>query len=152
MQSRPLSIRALEGLSPRAQMHQALLAARKAFAYWQRAFPEKELQAPLLEALNVVERFVADGILLPNAKAIAEAAYSAVSQCDLPPGDIQRSSGFAVAHVAMTPWQYANGSHQKVSHNSKVAVGYSESIFKWVGRSSELEAALSSSSSELPDA
>ena len=152
MQSRPLSIRALEGLTPRAQMSQGLVAARLAFTYWQRAFPEKEHQVPLAEALSVVESFLVSTTLPPDAKAIAEAAYRAVSGCDLPPGDIQRSSGFAVAHIAMTPWLYASGNLQKVAHNAKVAVRYSESIFRWAGRESELEAALVANAQEARDA
>jgi hypothetical protein len=152
MTARALSLRALEGRSPREQMRQALLAAQLAFAYWQRAFPEREQQAPLAEAIKVVESFLAKGILPAEAKATAEAAYHTVSECDLPPGDIHRSAGFAVAHAAMTPWLYASGSLQKVAHNSKVAINYSESILLWAGNSSELEAALVSTAPGSPDA
>ena len=152
MQIRPLSFRALADRSHREQIRQALLAAQLAFPYWQRAFPEAEYQAPLVEAIKIVESFLASGILPANAKAVAEAAYRAVSGCDLPPGDIHRSSGFSVAHVAMTPWLHASGSLQKVTHNSQVSIGYSESIHRWAGRLPELEAALLSSAPGLPDA
>jgi len=133
-------------------VHQALLAAQLAFPYWQQAFPEKERQAPLAEAIAVVQSFQANGIPPAGAKAVAEAAYRAVSECDLPAGDIHRSAGFAVAHAAMIPWLYASGSLQKVAHNCMVAINYSESILQWAGKSSELEAALLSTASGAADA
>jgi hypothetical protein len=147
-----LSQRALEGRSPREQVHQALLAARLALPYWQRAFPEKESQDPLVEAIKIVESFLIESSAPPEAKSTAETAYRAVSECDLPPGDVQRASGFAVAHVAMTPWLYASGNLQKVAHNAMVAINYSESIHRWAGKASELEAALLSSAPRDADA
>jgi len=113
MQHRPLSAQVLEGLDARAQIELGLLAARLALAFWQRAYPEKEHRAPLVDALKAVEAFCATGQLGPSAKETAELAYRAVSSCDLPSGDIQRSSGFSVAHIAMAPWLLTTGSSSR---------------------------------------
>ena len=146
---RALSGKVLEGLSPRAHVELALVAARLALPFWQRAFPEKERQAPMIAALEAVESFCTSGQLVPGAKATAELAYQAVSSCDLSSGDIQRSAGFSVAHVAMAPWLLSAGSVSKATHNALVAINYSESIHSWAGRLIELEAALVSRAKEL---
>jgi hypothetical protein len=146
---RPFSQRVLEGLDPSAQIELGFIAARLALAFWQKAYPEKEHQAPLVGALQTVEVFCATGKLAPNAKEIAEVAYRTVSSCDLPLGDIQRSSGFSVAHIAMAPWLLLAGSSSKAQHNAMVAINHSESIHSWAGRLPELEAALVSRAQEL---
>jgi hypothetical protein len=130
------------GLSAEAQIELALVAAQLAFPFWQRAFPEREHQVALIAALDAVKFFCSARQLAPNAKAVAELAYQSVSACDLPAGDIQRSSGFSVAHVAMAPWLLSMGSESKAKHNVMVAINYSEAIHKWAGRLLELEAAL----------
>lgn len=149
---RPLSSKVLEGLSAGQQIEVAYVAARLALPFWLRAFPEKERQEPLTESLEMVEAFCVSGSLPPGAKTVAELAYKAVSACDLPPGDIQRSSGFSVAHVAMAPWLLSAGSEAKAKHNAVVSVNYSESIHAWAGRLSELESALVARASELAGA
>ena len=149
---RLLSAKVLEDLGTRQQIEIALVAARLALPFWCRAFPEKERQEPLLAALQMVEAFCISGSLRSEAKVVAELAYRAVSGCDLPPGDIQRSSGFSVAHVAMAPWLLSAGSESKARHNAMVAVNYSESIHAWAGRLSELELALVARASELAGA
>lgn len=146
---RALSGKVLEGLTQKAQVEVALVAARLALPFWRRAFPEKELQAPMVSALHVVEVFCASGQLAAGAKAIAEAAYQAVSSCDLPSGDVQRSSGFSVAHLAMVPWLLSVGSEPKARHNLMVAINYSESIHGWAGRLPELEGSLARRAHEL---
>jgi hypothetical protein len=149
---RQLSAKVLEGLGPRQQVEVALVAARLALSFWRRAFPEKERQEPLVAALQMVEAFCVSGSLPPDAKVIAELAYIAVSACDLLPGDIHRSSGFSVAHVAMTPWLLSAGSESKAKHNAMVAVNYAEAIHAWAGSVPELEATLLARASELAGA
>ena len=149
---RPLSARLLEGLVPIAQLELALTAARQALPFWLRSFPEKEHQLPLLAALEVTESYCATGQLLPDAKATAERAYQTVSRCDLPPGDILRSSGFAIAHAAMAPWLLAVGNHSQATHNAMVAINHSASIHEWAGSLAALEVALSARSKELSGA
>jgi hypothetical protein len=144
-----LFVRVLAGLEPRAHIELGFIAARLALAFWKRAFPEKQYQAPLINALKMVETFSAIGQLAPGAKEAAELAYRTVSSCDLPAGDIQRSSGFSVAHIAMAPWLISAGRAEQASHNAMVAIRYSESIHDWAGRLSELEAALISRAREL---
>lgn len=139
---RPLSVRLLEGLAPIAQLELALSAARQALPFWLRAFPEREYQLPLLAALEAGESYCVTGQLLPDAKATAERAYQTVSRCDLPPGDILRSSGFAIAHAAMAPWLLAVGKHSQATHNAMVAINYSASIHEWAGSLAALESSL----------
>lgn len=147
-----LSAKVLEGLGPQHQVEVAFVAAQLALPFWRRAFPEKERQEPLNAALQMVQTFCVSGSLPPESKVIAELAYKSVSACDLPPGDIQRSSGFSVAHVAMIPWLLSVGSASKAKHNAMVAVNYSESIHAWAGRVPELEAALVARALELAGA
>lgn len=149
---RPLSVNLLEGQAPRAQIQLGLVAARLAFPYWQRAFPEKESQRPLAEALSLVEAFCSTGKLPADGKAVAELAYQTVSSCDLPPGDQLRSAGFSVAHIAMAPWLLAAGSASKACHSAMVAINYSQSIHSWASKQSELANALASLAQELRDA
>lgn len=149
---RPLSARVIESLGPRATLELGLSAAQLALPFWLRANPEKSYQEPLIAALKAVKSYCATGYLAPDAKAIAEQAYRAVSSSDLPSGDIQRSSGFAVAHIAMAPWLLASGNSSQAQHNAKVAINYSESIHSWAGRLGELEAALESKRQELRNA
>ena len=146
---RPFSQRVLEGFDPRAQIELGFIAARLALAFWQRAYPEREHQAPLIGALKTVEVFCTTGKLAPNSKEVAEVAYGTVSSCDLPFGDIQRSSGFSVAHIAMAPWLLVAGSPSKAQHNTMVAINHSESVHSCAGRLPELEAALMSRAQEL---
>jgi hypothetical protein len=146
---RSLSSKVLERLSPKAQVELALVAARLALPFWQRAFPEKNQQSPIVAALEAVEKFCASGQLVPDTKATAELAYRTVSSCDLPSGDIQRFSGFSIAHLAMAPWLLSAGSVAKAQHNAMVAINYSESIHSWAGRLAELEVALVSRAQEL---
>lgn len=149
---RPLSARIIEGFGPREQIELGLAAAELALPFWLRVNPEKPYQVPLIEALEAVATYCATGQLVPGAKQIAELAYRTVSSSDLPTGDIQRSSGFSVAHIAMAPWLHAAGSSSKAQHNAMVAINYSESIHSWAGRLAELEAALASRQQELRDA
>lgn len=144
----PLSVRLLEGLAPIAQLELALTAARHALPFWLRAFPEKEHQVPLLAGLETAERYCVTGQLLPHAKETAERAYQTVSRCDLAPGDILRSSGFAIAHAAMAPWLLAVGNHSQATHNAMVAINYSASVHEWAGSLAVLEAALLARSKE----
>jgi hypothetical protein len=127
-------------------------AAQLALPFWLRANPEKSYQAPLIAALEAVERYCATGELAPDGKAIAEQAYKAVGSSDLPSGDIHRSSGFSIAHIAMAPWLLSSGNSSQAWHNAKVAINYSESIHSWAGKLVELEAALESRRQGLRDA
>lgn len=142
-------MKVLDGLSTQARIALALVAARMAFSYWQRAFPEKDKQAPLLSAIEAVDMFCTSGQLPPAAKATAELAYRTVSSCDLPPGDIQRASGFSVAHVAMAPWLLATGHESRAQHNAMVSINYAESVHSWAGHLQKFEAALISRAEEL---
>lgn len=146
---RPLSARVVEGLGPKEQIDLGLTAARLALPFWLRANPERSYQAPLIEALEAVATYCATGKVVPNAKEIAELAYRTVSSCDLPPGDIQRSSGFSVAHIAMAPRLHTAGSSSKAQRNAMVAINYSDSIHRWAGKIAALEAALLSRQQEL---
>jgi len=149
---RPLSSHILEGLAPRAQIELGYVAARLAFPYWQRAFPEKENQLPLAEALSRVEAFCSTGEFPADGKAVAELAYRTVSSCDLPRGDRLRSAGFSIAHIAMAPWLLAAGYSSKACHSAMLAINYSESIHSWASKQAELRDALVSRAQELRDA
>lgn len=147
--NRSLAIRVLEGLNPIDQIQLGLVAAQLAFVFWRRAFPEKEYQISLLRALETVEAFCATRQLAPDTKGTAELAYRSVSSCDLPSGDIRRSSGFSVAHLAMAPWLLASGRASKATHNAMVAIRYSESIHESAGELPKLTAALEFRAREL---
>ena len=143
--------RILEGLDPREQIELALTAARLAFVYWRSANPEREYQAPLAEALAVVESYCATGQLNPHAKEIAELAYRTIHLCDLPVGHILRSSGFAVAHIAMAPWLNVAGRTSNAQDSARVAISYSATVHRWAGKLAELEGALIVRRQELLD-
>ena len=144
-----LSMRILGELSPMAQIELALFAARLAWPFWLRAVPEEESRAPLLAAMDAVEAFCASGQLQPDAKAIAVLAYRTVSSCSVRSGDIQRCSGFSIAHVAMAPWLLSMGESDRSRHNAMVAINYSESIHRWAGRLRNFEVELISRAEEL---
>ena len=147
-----LSVRAIEGLSPSAHIELGLTAARLALPFWLRANPKKSYQVPLIEALNAVEAYCISGQLVSGAKEIAVQAYKVVISSDVPSGDIQRSSGFSVAHIAMAPSHLVAGSDRKAQHSAMVAIGYSESIHCWAAKLVELETALKLRRHELREA
>ena len=149
---RLLSARVSEGFGPVEQIELGYAAARLALPFWLRANPEKSFQAPLIFALESVASYCTGGRLAADAKVVAVRAYQAVSSCDLPAGDIQRSSGFSVAHIAMAPWLHASGSSSKAQYNVMVAINCSESIHSWAGKTAEFEAALECRRRELQNA
>jgi hypothetical protein len=130
----------------------SLTAAKWSFPFWASAFPEANLQAPLREALQMVERFCETKTVIANAKEIATVAYTSVSKCDLPHGDRLRSAGFSVSHIAMTPWFYSMGKLSNLRDACSNSINYAHSISVWAGDEEQFVVLMNGLASSMFDA